>query len=61
MRKTISALLMSTALMPTTAGIAAAQDKTVKIGALSDRFALYAGLGEPSSPLDESTCPLLKK
>lgn len=47
MRKTISALLMSTALMLTTVGIAGAQDKTVKIGALSGKFGLYAGLGDP--------------
>ncbi len=35
----------------TTAGVAFAQDKTVKIGALSDQSGLYADLGGPGSTL----------
>ncbi len=51
MKKTISALLLGTALMLAPAGFALAQDKTVKIGALSDQSGLYADLGGPGSTL----------
>jgi branched-chain amino acid transport system substrate-binding protein len=51
MRKTISALLLGTALTVGAAGLALAQDKTVKIGALSDQSGLYADLGGPGSTL----------
>jgi branched-chain amino acid transport system substrate-binding protein len=51
MKNTISALLMSTALVLATAGMASAQDKTVKIGALSDQSGLYSDLGGPGSTL----------
>lgn len=50
MKKTISALLLGTA--GTSGGLRAlAQDKTVKIGALSDQSGLYADLGGPGSTL----------
>ena len=49
MKKTISALLLGTALTLAPAGFALAQDKTVKIGALSDQSGLYADLGGPGS------------
>jgi branched-chain amino acid transport system substrate-binding protein len=51
MRKTISALLLGTALTLASASFALAQDKTVKIGALSDQSGLYADLGGPGSTL----------
>jgi branched-chain amino acid transport system substrate-binding protein len=51
MRKTISALLVGTALTLAPASFALAQDKTVKIGALSDQSGLYADLGGPGSTL----------
>jgi branched-chain amino acid transport system substrate-binding protein len=51
MKKTISALLFGTALTIATGGFALAQDKTVKIGALSDQSGLYADLGGPGSTL----------
>jgi branched-chain amino acid transport system substrate-binding protein len=51
MKKTISALLLGTALTLATGGFALAQDKTVKIGALSDQSGLYADLGGPGSTL----------
>jgi branched-chain amino acid transport system substrate-binding protein len=44
-------LLLGTALAVTNAGAAFAQDKTVKIGALSDQSGLYADLGGPGSTL----------
>src|ERR1700710_636291 len=50
MNNKISALLLSTALV-FAAGGAFAQDKTVKIGALSDQPGLYADLGGPGSTL----------
>jgi branched-chain amino acid transport system substrate-binding protein len=45
------ALLLGTALSVASAGFALAQDKTVKIGALSDQSGLYADLGGPGSTL----------
>src|SRR5690242_3793981 len=51
MKKTISALLLGTALTLAPAGFALAQDKTVRIGALSDQSGLYADLGGPGSTL----------
>ena len=49
--KSIASFLLGTALAVTTAGAALAQDKTVKIGALSDQSGLYADLGGPGSTL----------
>ncbi|WP_377830440.1 ABC transporter substrate-binding protein [Bradyrhizobium lupini] len=49
MTKSIASFLLGTALAVTTAGVAFAQDKTVKIGALSDQSGLYADLGGPGS------------
>ena len=51
MKKSIASLLLGTALAVTTAGAAFAQDKAVKIGALSDQSGLYADLGGPGSTL----------
>jgi branched-chain amino acid transport system substrate-binding protein len=51
MKKSIASFLLGTALAVTTAGVAFAQDKTVKIGALSDQSGLYADLGGPGSTL----------
>ena len=51
MKNTISALLLGTALTLAQASFALAQDKTVKIGALSDQSGLYADLGGPGSTL----------
>ena len=51
MKNKISALLFGTALTLATGGLAFAQDKTVKIGALSDQSGLYADLGGPGSTL----------
>jgi branched-chain amino acid transport system substrate-binding protein len=51
MKNKISALLLGTALTLATAGFAFAQDKTVKIGSLSDQSGLYADLGGPGSTL----------
>jgi branched-chain amino acid transport system substrate-binding protein len=50
-RKIISSLLLGTALTVASASFALAQDKTVKIGALSDQSGLYADLGGPGSTL----------
>jgi branched-chain amino acid transport system substrate-binding protein len=47
----ISSLLLGTALTLASVGLAAAQDKNVKIGALSDQSGLYADLGGPGSTL----------
>src|SRR6478752_4260128 len=47
----VASLLLGTALSLASAGFAAAQDKTVKIGALSDQSGLYADLGGPGSTL----------
>jgi branched-chain amino acid transport system substrate-binding protein len=44
-------LLLGTAMSLSVAGLAGAQDKTVKIGALSDQSGLYADLGGPGSTL----------
>src|SRR3979409_647903 len=49
--KIISSLLLGTALTLASAGFAVAQDKNVKIGALSDQSGLYADLGGPGSTL----------
>ena len=49
--RSIASFLLGTALTFTAAGMAAAQDKTVKIGALSDQSGLYADLGGPGSTL----------
>src|SRR6201994_1698564 len=49
--KMIASLLLGTALSLASAGYAAAQDKIVKIGALSDQSGLYADLGGPGSAL----------
>ncbi|QOZ25506.1 MULTISPECIES: ABC transporter substrate-binding protein [Bradyrhizobium] len=51
MKNMISALLLGTALTLASAGLASAQDKTVKIGALSDQSGLYADLAGPGSTL----------
>jgi branched-chain amino acid transport system substrate-binding protein len=54
MKNKISALLLGTALTLASASIAFAQDKqdkTVKIGSLSDQSGLYADLGGPGSTL----------
>jgi branched-chain amino acid transport system substrate-binding protein len=51
MKIRISALLLGTALAFAANGGALAQDKTVKIGALSDQSGLYADLGGPGSTL----------
>ncbi|WP_027551490.1 ABC transporter substrate-binding protein [Bradyrhizobium sp. Cp5.3] len=49
--RSIASFLLSTALTFAAAGVASAQDKTVKIGALSDQSGLYADLGGPGSTL----------
>src|ERR1700694_3767921 len=49
--KIIASLLLGTALSLASASFAFAQDKTVKIGALSDQSGLYADLGGPGSTL----------
>jgi branched-chain amino acid transport system substrate-binding protein len=49
--KIIASLLLGTALSVASAGFASAQDKTVKIGVLSDQSGLYADLGGPGSTL----------
>lgn len=49
--RSIASLLLTTALTFAATGIAFAQDKTVKIGALSDQSGLYADLGGPGSTL----------
>jgi branched-chain amino acid transport system substrate-binding protein len=51
MKHKISALLLSTALTLASGSLAFAQDKNVKIGALSDQSGLYADLGGPGSTL----------
>jgi len=47
----VTSLLLGTALSLATASLAIAQDKTVKIGALSDQSGLYADLAGPGSTL----------
>jgi len=49
--KLIASLLLGTALSLALAGGATADDKVVKIGALSDQSGLYADLGGPGSTL----------
>ncbi|WP_407112644.1 ABC transporter substrate-binding protein [Bradyrhizobium sp. LMG 9283] len=49
--RSIASLLLTTTLTFAAAGVASAQDKTVKIGALSDQSGLYADLGGPGSTL----------
>jgi branched-chain amino acid transport system substrate-binding protein len=51
MKHKIPALLLGTALTLAFGSLAFAQDKTVKIGALSDQSGLYADLGGPGSTL----------
>jgi branched-chain amino acid transport system substrate-binding protein len=51
MKKSIASLLLGTALTLVAAGGAFADDKVVKIGALSDQSGLYADLGGPGSTL----------
>src|SRR3954462_15601334 len=51
MNKKLSAALLGTALTLATGHLAFAQDKTVKIGSLSDQSGLYADLGGPGSTL----------
>ncbi|MFB9262589.1 ABC transporter substrate-binding protein [Bradyrhizobium erythrophlei] len=51
MKNTISALLLGTALTLASASLAAAQDKSVKIGVLTDNSGLYADLGGAGSTL----------
>jgi branched-chain amino acid transport system substrate-binding protein len=51
MKSRISALLLGTAVALAAGGSAFAQDKNVKIGALSDQSGLYADLGGPGSTL----------
>ena len=50
-KRIIASLLLATALSIASASFAVAQDKTVKIGALSDQSGLYADLGGPGSTL----------
>ncbi|MDR3484858.1 MAG: ABC transporter substrate-binding protein, partial [Bradyrhizobium sp.] len=45
----ITSLLLGTVLSLASAGLAAAQDKTVKIGVLTDNSGLYSDLGGPGS------------
>src|SRR5580693_801088 len=47
----LASLLLGTTLAFVSTGLALAQDKTVKIGALSDQSGLYADLGGPGSTL----------
>src|ERR1700716_3430393 len=49
--KIIASLLLGTALSIASGSFAVAQDKTVKIGALSDQSGLYADLAGPGSTL----------
>ena len=51
MKQRISALLLSAALAFAASSGAFAQDKTVKIGVLTDMSGLYADLGGPGSTL----------
>ena len=51
MKNRITALLLGTALTLASGSLAFAQDKNVKIGALSDQSGLYADLGGPGSTL----------
>jgi branched-chain amino acid transport system substrate-binding protein len=49
--RSIASFLLGTAMTFAVAGVASAQDKSVKIGALSDQSGLYADLGGPGSTL----------
>lgn len=49
--RSIASLLLTTALTFAATAVASAQDKAVKIGALSDQSGLYADLGGPGSTL----------
>ena len=49
--RTIATWLLGAALTIATGSVALAQDKTVKVGALSDQSGLYADLGGPGSTL----------
>jgi branched-chain amino acid transport system substrate-binding protein len=49
--RTIATWLLGTALTIAAGSVALAQDKTVKVGALSDQSGLYADLGGPGSTL----------
>ncbi|CAN5141662.1 ABC transporter substrate-binding protein [soil metagenome] len=51
MKNRVSALMLSTALVFGMGTAAFAQDKTVKIGSLSDQSSLYADVGGPGSTL----------
>jgi branched-chain amino acid transport system substrate-binding protein len=51
MKNKIAALLFGSALTLAAGNLAVAQDKTVKIGSLSDQSGLYADLGGPGSTL----------
>jgi len=51
MKNRIAALLLGSALTLAAGSLAVAQDKTVKIGSLSDQSGLYADLGGPGSTL----------
>src|SRR5580693_3688254 len=51
MNNKIAALLLGTTVALATGNLAVAQDKTVKIGSLSDQSGLYADLGGPGSTL----------
>jgi branched-chain amino acid transport system substrate-binding protein len=51
MKNRVAALLIGTTLALAANGSAFAQDKTVKVGALSDQSGLYADLGGPGSTL----------
>src|SRR5437667_8519467 len=51
MKNTVSALLLGPALALATGSAALAQDKTIKIGVLTDGSGLYSDLGGPGSTL----------
>jgi branched-chain amino acid transport system substrate-binding protein len=51
MKNKIAGLLLGSALTLAAGNLAVAQDKTVKIGSLSDQSGLYADLGGPGSTL----------
>ena len=57
MKKSISKLLLGSVLSLAVIGAASAQDKTVKIGSLSDQSGLYADLGGPGSTLAAAARP----
>jgi branched-chain amino acid transport system substrate-binding protein len=51
MKQGISAILLGTALLLSAAGASQADDKTIKIGVLTDNSGLYADLGGPGSTI----------